>query len=381
MQALSSGNLNLRNISEADDSRLMQNLLSSKSETLNANNAGTVFRFLTAYFSVQNGKEVVLTGSERMLQRPIKPLVKALRKLGANIEYLGEEGFPPLKIKGRKLKKKKIKIDASQSSQFASALLLIAPYVEGGIKLELKNPTSVPYIDMTLQLLKLAGVPHQRDENSIRVKEGEYKIDKPYTVEADWSSAAFIYQCFALTSFGSLTIKDLKEDSLQGDSKCVEIFESLGISSDFNSNGLLLKRHSFDAFPISIDLKDQPDLILPFIVSAAFLLPSIRVTGISTLRIKESNRVEALKEELSKLAELKWEEEEDVLKLSIASVKRSVECFSVGSHSDHRIAMSIAPLTMLYQCLDIDDPSVVIKSFPNYWKEIAKLGIQLGETI
>ncbi len=381
MQALASKPFDLRNLSEADDTRLMIKFLNSDENELNADNAGTVYRFLVAYFSIKKGKRVLLTGSERMFERPIAPLVKALRRLGAKIDYKGEDGFPPLKIKGSKLYKKKIRIDSSKSSQFVSALLLIAPYVEDGLKIEMLNPTSKPYVDMTLSLMRKAGIVWEQSGNTIRVREGDYRLTSAFKIESDWSSAAFIYQAFALSSYREVFINDLKEDSLQGDAYCVDIFESLGISSYFSNRGVRLSRHSYDAVPLSINLKDHPDLILPFAVTAAYLLPSVKIKGISSLRVKESNRLDALRSELEKLADIDWEEEDDLLKLSINEVKKGIETIEISSHNDHRVAMCLAPLVMIYQSLDLDVPSVVVKSFPTFWQEVSKLGIKLGEAI
>jgi len=381
MNALSKSDLNITNISEAEDSVLMQKLLSSKEKELDVSNAGTVIRFLTAFFSSQKGKEVMLDGNARMRERPIGPLVDSLKELGAKIEFLGKEGYPPIQIKGSKLKKKKLKVDASKSSQFVTALLLIAPYINGGLKMELLDPTSKPYIKMSLQLMRKAGIEWEMDGETIKVWEGEYHLKKKIKVEADWSSAAFIYQTFALSSISTIKIHGLQEDSLQGDSYCADIFEYLGVDTDYTKDGVILSRQSYDAVPLTIDLKGQPDLVLPFAVAAAYLLPSVKIKGVASLRLKESNRLEALRAELSKLADLIWEEETDQLKLSIKTIHRGVDCFKISSHDDHRIAMSIAPLTTTYQCLDFDDSEVVRKSFPDFWKEIAKMGIKMGEAI
>ncbi len=379
IQALSQNELNIQNWSDAEDSRLMREILSSNSSEVDARMAGTVIRFLTAYFALQDGKEVVLKGAERMHQRPIAPLVEALKELGADIEYLKKDGFPPLKIKGAKLKGKKLSIDASMSSQFVTALLLIAPYLENGIQLELFNPSSIPYIDMTLSLMKMCGISCERDKNAIKVEEGSYQLSTPYTIEPDWSSAAFFYQFFALSDMEELKIEGLQPNSLQGDRKCAELFEMLGVKTDFTEAGVELRRTNLANKEIELDLSGQPDLILPFVFAGIFLLPSLRIKGIQTLRIKESDRVEALLSELQKLAKIEYDLSEDEIYLKLIDKNPDSELRMLSSHNDHRIAMSIAPLTLLFPSLELDDEQVVDKSFPDFWRQIEKLEVHLSK--
>jgi 3-phosphoshikimate 1-carboxyvinyltransferase len=373
INALAQKELPISNWSDAEDSTLMRNILNSKESDLDAGMAGTVIRFLTAYFAIQEGREVLLKGSERLHQRPIKPLVDTLQDLGADIQYLEKAGYPPLKIKGKKLKGSSLGIDASLSSQFVTALLLIAPYLKGGLELNVIDPTSRPYIEMTLSMMSLCGIDCEWTNGQIAIKEGEYQLSESYEIEADWSSAAFIYQYFALSDLTELKISNLRSDSMQGDRKCIEYFEKVGVRSCFEKEGVRLIRTSFQKKALEIDMSDQPDLILPFAFTAIFQLPSVRIKGIQTLRIKESDRVKALTTELEKLASINYESDKGSILLQLKHKRPEVE--QLSSHNDHRMAMSLAPLCLLYNKLELDDGVVVRKSFPGFWNEVGKLGI------
>ena len=374
-QALSGNTIVLENLSKAEDTVLLQKALASNKETVNVGMAGTAFRFLTAYYSISNGTKI-LTGSKRMLQRPIGVLVEKLKELGADITYLKNDGFPPLKIVGKRLKGGPLSIDASVSSQYISALLLIAPHLENGLQLSLKGEVvSFPYIDLTIDLQQQIGIDINRDGSLISVKNGAHTSNLQMVVEADWSSAAFFYQIVALSG-KSLFINNLSASSRQGDMNCFKIFEELGVKTEFLKEGALLTQHAHQVQSIlKLDMTETPDLIPPVAVVASQLCSKISITGTKTLYIKECNRVEALKTELAKLGvELN---EVDGNCFEIRQSDKTMEnekVLSFLSYDDHRIAMSLAPLALRYK-IEIDSLHVVVKSFPTYWVEINKVGI------
>ena len=374
-QALSGNTIVLENLSEAEDTVLLQKALASNEETVNVGMAGTAFRFLTAYYSISNGTKI-LTGSERMLQRPIGILVEKLKELGADITYLENDGFPPLKIVGKRLNGGPLSIDASVSSQYISALLLIAPHLENGLQLSLKGEVvSFPYIDLTIDLQQQIGIDINREGSLISVQNGAYTSNLQMVVEADWSSAAFFYQIVALSG-KSLFINNLSPTSRQGDVNCFKIFDELGVKTEFLKEGALLTQHTSQFQSIlKLDMIETPDLIPPVVVVASQLYSKIAITGTKTLYIKECNRVAALKIELAKLgAELN---EVDGNCFEIQRSDKTVEedkVISFLSYDDHRMAMSLAPLALKYK-IEIDSLDVVAKSFPMYWVEIMKVGI------
>ena len=374
-QALSGNTIVLENLSEAEDTVLLQKALASNEETVNVGMAGTAFRFLTAYYSISNGTKI-LTGSERMLQRPIGVLVEKLKELGADITYLENDGFPPLKIVGKRLNGGPLSIDASVSSQYISALLLIAPHLENGLQLSLKGEVvSFPYIDLTIDLQQQIGIDIKREGSLISVQNGAYTSNLQMVVEADWSSAAFFYQIVALSG-KSLFINNLSQTSRQGDVNCFKIFDELGVKTEFLKEGALLTQHTSQFQSIlKLDMIETPDLIPPVVVVASQLYSKIAITGTKTLYIKECNRVAALKIELAKLgAELN---EVDGNCFEIQRSDKTVEedkVISFLSYDDHRMAMSLAPLALKYK-IEIDSLDVVAKSFPMYWVEIMKVGI------
>ena len=374
-QALSGNTIVLENLSEAEDTVLLQKALASNEETVNVGMAGTAFRFLTAYYSISNGTKI-LTGSERMLQRPIGVLVEKLKELGADITYLENDGFPPLKIVGKRLNGGPLSIDASVSSQYISALLLIAPHLENGLQLSLKGEVvSFPYIDLTIDLQQQIGIDINREGSLISVQNGAYTSNLQMVVEADWSSAAFFYQIVALSG-KSLFINNLSPTSRQGDVNCFKIFDELGVKTEFLKEGALLTQHTSQFQSIlKLDMIETPDLIPPVVVVASQLYSKIAITGTKTLYIKECNRVAALKIELAKLgAELN---EVDGNCFEIQRSDKTVEedkVISFLSYDDHRMAMSLAPLALKYK-IEIDSLDVVAKSFPMYWVEIMKVGI------
>ena len=361
----------IKNISNSDDSKTLEKALKSKEKIIDIHHAGTAMRFLTAYFSQLEGREVILTGSKRMQERPIKILVDSLISLGADIYYEKKIGYPPLRIKGKKIKGGSIKLPAGISSQYVSALLLIAPALENGIELSLLGKTtSLPYIEMTLFLLKNFGVKTYFDGKKIKIDPNiQFKIAKQ-TVESDWSSASYFYSIVALSKNAEITLSSYKSKSLQGDSILKNIYEKLGVKSIFKDNCLLLKKEQIN-FPISIDLNlsKTPDIAQTIAVTCYGLGIGCNLEGLHTLKIKETDRLIALERELKKLgANIKITEST----LTLIPGNNFIQNCSISTYNDHRMAMSFAPLSLKIP-LQIKDYKVVSKSYPNFWKDLVKL--------
>lgn len=365
-------NLMIENISNSDDSELMQKALKSNSAEINIGHAGTAMRFLTAYFSVKEGSEIVLTGSHRMKDRPVKILVEALTSLGANIQYLEKEGFPPLKISGKKLTKDFIEMEGNVSSQYISALLLIAPTLQNGLKLKFKGEvTSVPYIKMTLQLLAELGISYVWEGNLVTVHPKPIIESKTVTVESDWSSASYYYSLCALSPNSEITLSFYKKNSLQGDSALAIIYENLGVSTEFNENAIVLKNKTdFNLKALTLNLKNAPDIAQTIAVTCFGLGIECYLTGLHTLKIKETDRLVALKTELEKLGgEVIITNETLHLKPS-TKIKENIR---IATYDDHRMAMAFAPLA-LKVAIEIEDAGVVSKSYPAFWDDFAQIG-------
>ncbi len=379
LQALYPG-LIVENISKSDDSVVLAKGLQVEHGTVDIHHAGTAMRFLTAYFASQQGKEVILTGSARMQERPIGILVDALRELGAHIEYEKTEGYPPLKIIGKELLKETVAVKANISSQFISALMLIAPFLEKGLKIHLEGKvTSTPYIEMTLNLLRQLGIDGSFSENLIAIsplKKAEIVQAKKLTVESDWSSASYFYSIVALSQDASITIDSYKQDSLQGDSALSDLYTHLGVKTEFSeaTNSLKLTKGPSTNDPISFDLSNTPDIAQTIAVTCFGLGKGCFLTGLHTLKIKETDRLEALKVELQKLGG-QVEITEDSLRL-FPSIKIS-EGIEIDTYHDHRMAMAFAPLALKTD-LQINDCMVVTKSFPTYWEDLKALGFKLS---
>lgn len=373
-QALTKGAFEISNLSTATDTVVLQQALKSNFKVVDVGMAGTAFRFLTAFFSLLEGNRI-LTGVSRMKERPIQILVDELRKMGAEIGYIEREGFPPLQIEGKKLKGGQLSIDATVSSQYISALLLIAPYLEGGLKLKLiGNVVSSPYIDLTIGLQQKIGIEVSRFGNTIEIKEGSYYSDQELNVESDWSSAAFFYQLVTFSG-RSIFIKNLNSTSLQGDVQCAQIFQQLGVQTEFRSGGAMLKYQSIIGNQeLQLDLTATPDLIPSVAVTASQLVERIIITGTKTLYIKECNRVEALKVELKKIGVVLNELDGNSFEIIGKRITNITDKLSFSTYHDHRMAMCLAPLAVLGN-VEVDNKEVVAKSFPNYWKELNKFGI------
>ena len=368
--------ITLSNTSNSDDSEVMQKALKGNQEIVNIHHAGTAMRFLTAYFAVNEGREVVLTGSQRMTERPIQVLVEALKQLGAQITYENEEGYPPIRIKGQKLTYNKVSISADVSSQYISALLLVAPKLENGIELTLVGKiTSVPYIKMTLALLNEIGVETSFTDNKITVKPKKQDLVlQNLVVESDWSSASYYYSIVALSKIGTqITLSSYKENSLQGDSALVEIYKSLGVETIFENNTIILKKsEGINQQAVSYNLNSSPDIAQTIVVTCLGLGIGCHLTGLHTLKIKETDRLEALRIELTKLGATISVTQDS---LTLEATKHINSNTSIATYNDHRMAMAFAPLALKVPIL-IENAEVVSKSYPDFWEDLKKIGFK-----
>lgn len=369
-------NISIENTSNSDDAQVMQKGLKISEGEVDIHHAGTAMRFLTAYFAMQEGKEVVLTGSQRMTERPIGVLVAALKSLGADISYVNNEGFPPLKITGKKITKQKVTLPADISSQYISALLLNASSLESGLEIDLVGKiTSVPYIKMTLALLSQLDIENSFEGNVIKVFPKKAVSAKTLVVESDWSSASYFYSICALADIGSkITLSAYKENSLQGDSVLATIYKSFGVATTFDGHQVILKKVSHhQSAVLHIDLANAPDIAQTIAVSCFGLGMECHLTGLHTLKIKETDRLEALKTELSKLgAKISVTDKTLTLKAS-NEIKKNV---AIDTYNDHRMAMAFAPLA-LKTSIFINDAEVVSKSYPDFWKDMISMGIKV----
>lgn len=370
-------NLELTNMSNSDDSEVMTKALQTNQTVIDIHHAGTAMRFLTAFFATQHGREVVLTGSSRMQERPIRILVEALRQLGADIQYEKEEGFPPIRIKGKKLILSEVTLKADVSSQYISALLLIAPGLENGLNLLLEGElTSVPYIRMTLSLLQEMGVETTFDGNRISVNpKPELPEPKSITVESDWSSASYFYSIVAMAPLGTeITLSSYKENSFQGDSDLVAIYRHFGVESVFSENTVLLRKiTTTDRETFTFDLQNTPDIAQTIAVTCFGLHKGCHLTGLHTLKIKETDRLVALYNELKKLGATLTVTDNS---LTLEPSQRINPDITIATYQDHRMAMAFAPLA-LQTALVISEAEVVSKSYPGFWNDMQKIGLQI----
>jgi 3-phosphoshikimate 1-carboxyvinyltransferase len=370
-------NLTLLNDSNAHDVSVMKKALQLSSGTVDIHHAGTAMRFLTAYFSVTENAEVLLTGSDRMKQRPIALLVDALRALGATIEYRGEEGYPPLHIKGAVLPHSSVSIAANISSQYLSALCLVGAKLPEGLEIELVGSiTSLPYLNMTLQLLERIGISARLDDRRIRISPKSEIEPISLAVESDWSAASYYYSIVALSELGTkATLSTLREDSLQGDRVLSKIYKDFGVSTRFDDGKVILEKVSDPVSPtLSYDLKDAPDIAQTIAVTAAGLQVDCYLTGLHTLPIKETDRLAAMKCELEKVGA---DVEIDAESLRVFGQNVKLQSASIATYNDHRMAMAFAPLAILIP-LTIEESFVVEKSYPDFWKHLSSIGYQIS---
>ena len=376
LNALSACPREMANLSESDDTQILKAALNSKDKLRDVGAAGTSMRFLTAYLAQCPG-EYILTGSERMKNRPIGILVEALKDAGAEIHYLGKDGYPPLQINGRKLKGGEIRLQSNVSSQYISALMMVAPCMENGLSIRLEGEViSEPYIRMTESLMNLFGVKIIRDDNILRIAPQSY-LPLPSVVESDWSAASYMYEIVALAErTTSLSLNNLSEDSLQGDSKVRLLFESLGVCSLFGSGGVELTRSDSNDSRFVYDFINEPDLAQTFIVSCCLLDIPFRFSGLQSLRIKETDRIEAMRAEMKKLGYLLNLEPGDILSWNRERCSEDPEAV-ILTYQDHRMAMAFAPAALKRGSVRIADPEVVSKSYPGFWNDLKVMGFEI----
>ncbi len=387
MSKLAESNTVFENLSTADDTiRLLkslneiENFCSSRIPMIvDAGNAGTVFRFLTAYLSICEGKWL-LTGTERMKKRPVGGLVKVLTELGADIVYTGDESFPPLRIEGNELQGSSVRVEASKSSQFVSALMLIAPYLENGLVIRLKQkPVSFSYIKMTASLMKQFGVNVQMEEKTISIERGNYELKEMY-VEPDWSSASYWYEIVALSNDADIFLPGFVKKSVQGDSLCADLFKQLGVRTTFKKDGIRLQSTGELTTFFEFDFTDYPDLVPAVALTCAARQIPATFNGISHLKYKESDRLNSMSKELLKIGATleKGKGSLKLIPLKSFDVKKKI---AFDTHGDHRIAMCLTPLVLKFKELTINDPDVVTKSYPGFWEDIKSIGLADVEKI
>jgi 3-phosphoshikimate 1-carboxyvinyltransferase len=366
----------LHNISLADDTSLMLNALKIADNEINLNNAGTCMRFLTAYFANNIGKSITLQCDERMKQRPINDLVNALKMLGAQIIYLEKEGYPPLQIIGQKLVGKIIEINASESSQFITALMLIGPFIENGLNIELKGSiASLDYIKMTYLLMQKIGLNVFFENNLIKIL--PYKNQNTlaeYYIENDWSGASFWYLIASLNGSLSFKLNNLTIDSIQGDKITAEIFEALGVNTESIEDGIIIQKTKPTQDNLEFNLLNCIDLAPALCLTCAALDINATISGLQNLSIKESNRLLAIVTELNKCGFNASNNENTIFIKTVKTIDYSKKV-EINTYADHRIAMAFAPLAILFSNIFIDEIDVVSKSYPDFFNEIKKVGI------
>ncbi len=381
-------NLEIENASNSDDSDVMIKALLHDSQVtsvpplgargIDIHHAGTAMRFLTAYFAQKEGHEVILTGSSRMQERPIQILVDALKQLGADIEYVENYGFPPLSIWGKKLTNKKITIPANVSSQFISALLLIAPKLENGLELTLLGEiTSIPYIQMTLALLNEIGVETSFENNKIAVKPKFVIRNSKFVIESDWSSVSYFYSIIALSEIGTqITLSSFKQNSLQGDAALVNLYKDFGVETTFVNKSIILRKADIkNQKSLIYNLQSSPDIAQTIAVTCFGLGIGCQLTGLHTLKIKETDRLEALKTELTKLG-ANIEVTNDSLSLEPST--KIISEIKIKTYQDHRMAMAFAPLALKTNII-IENADVVSKSYPTFWEDLKAIRFNIKE--
>ncbi len=381
IHALSFSPYPIENLSDSDDTIVMRQVFNSNTNHFDIGHAGTAMRFLTAFLSQIVG-EWTITGSDRMKQRPIGILVDALNKLGAKIEYLENDGFPPLKIYGSHLKGCVLELDGSVSSQYISALLMIAPTIEDGLTLRLKNKiTSRSYIEMTLKLMEQFGVLHVWKGNEIHISEQRYK-PVPFSVEADWSAASYWYQMAVLSGEVDLELIGLHQKSLQGDAVLAEWFMQLGIETIATEKGSRLRKNGQEMPKfLQLNFIENPDVAQTFAVLCVMKYIPFHFSGLETLKIKETNRIAALQDELAKFGALLTEPAQGELKWDGTFPLEKQAIPEIETYHDHRMAMAFAPACQTFGPVTILDPMVVTKSYPGYWEDLKKLGFMVKKEV
>ena len=364
--------IEIQNLSNSDDSQVTQKGLKSKSNIIDIHHAGTAMRFLTAYFAIQPHREIVLTGSERMQERPIKLLVDALNSLGADITYEKEVGFPPLIIKGKEIKINRVALPANISSQYISALMLIAPSLKNGLKIDLVGETtSVPYIKMTQRIMDQLGFETAFDGNQIAIQPASKIQTNQWTVESDWSSASYFYSIVALALRSEITLNSYFEESRQGDAALTEIYQKFGVKTTHSDGKITLSKTADFTLPnyIMINLKNTPDLAQTIAVTCLGLNIDCKLTGLHTLKIKETDRLAALKIEIEKLGAKVKITDRSLELVNTGNINKNI---SIDTYNDHRMAMAFAPMALKVP-ININNAGVVSKSYPDFWDDLRKI--------
>lgn len=382
IQALCKTNFKIENLSNSADTQTLVKLLASDEKELNAGHAGTTYRFMTAYCAV-TGRNTLLSGSERMHSRPIGELVDALKSIGADIEYADKVGFPPLLINAKNITGTCVTLKANISSQFITALLLVAPTLANGLEITLESePVSRPYIEMTLRMMEFFGVIHSWEGLTIKIKPQEY-IAKDYFVESDWSSASYLYAIAALANESDITINGLTDQALQGDSAISKMMVSFGIKSTFSDRSVRITKTNNSPVPFfEYNYISQPDIAQTMSVLGAGKGTSMLFSGLQTLAIKETDRTKALKNELRKYGvsfvkmPLRFAQKSEVQYYTQDGIATSNENAIIETYDDHRMAMAFAPLSLVLP-LKIKDKEVVKKSYPTYWQDLEQLGFEV----
>ncbi len=368
----------IKNISDSDDTNVMISAINSNQEEIDIGHAGTAMRFLTSYFSTINNSSVILTGSKRMKERPISILVDALRELEVEISYIKNEGYPPIKIKGKEINKKQVKLPANVSSQYITSLMMLGVSLQNGLVINLSTEiTSLPYIEMTKKIIERIGGNVKLKSNQILIDSLSNKKIPNQLVESDWSSASYFYSMVALSDLSDLTLKTYYKDSIQGDSDLAEIYKKFGVKTTYINNGIHLSK-SDDKIEkkISLDLSNNPDLAQTIVVTCLGLQIDCDIYGLQTLKIKETDRLIALKSEIEKFGVDKIEVTESSLHLENKSQLKSN--ISIDTYDDHRMAMSFVPLSLL-DPIKINDPLVVTKSYVSFWDHLEKIGFEISK--
>lgn len=364
-------NICLSNESDSNDSNSIKNALTSDKNIIDIHHAGTAMRFLTAYYAINSNRNVILTGSNRMKQRPIKDLVFALTSLGAVISYVDKIGFPPLRINGKFLTKDVVAINGNISSQFITALILIAPILNNGLTININNKlVSTPYVLMTLSLLNELGISTGFNDYTIKIKPKKEIYPIKYLIESDWSSASYYYSVMSIISSGTLKLNFFKEKSMQGDSQVSKIYKKLGVNTLFNDNGIVLSKIDHFKKPkfLAFDCANFPDLAQTIIVSCFAKGIPCKLTGLKTLKIKETDRIIALKTELEKFNAIVNVTNESIEILNHNPLTKKNSPIQINTYQDHRMAMAFAPLSFITP-LKINNSEVVAKSYLNFWKD------------
>lgn len=377
LNALSLNTNPIENLSDCEDTQVIIDAFNSNSNVFDVKAAGTAMRFLTAFLAGMEG-EWIIKGSARMHERPIHPLVETLTALGADIRYLDKEGFPPLKINGKRLKGGEVYLSGNISSQFTSALLMIAPTMENGLTIHIeKEIVSKPYIHLTLKMMEEYGVHAKWEENDIIVKPQTYR-PTAIKVEADWSAASYWYEMASLMPEAEIRLLGLNRKSWQGDSNIVSLFSDLGVSTEFVPDGIIIRKTNRTAKKFFHDFIDEPDLVQTFVATCCFLNVPFIFSGLHNLKVKETDRLKALQNELSKLGYplqeielgmLEWDKER----------KTEVSSTLMETYDDHRMAMALAPAAISLGEISIKTPEVVFKSYPNFWNDLENAGFNIQE--